>query len=85
MQHCPRRGATLAEKLRGSKEDLVRTTTFINSFKLEGSLVFNDESSMAVVDVEVLAYVHRNRRFIRDGDPGRPPRLSCVLIHGGYI
>ena len=28
------------------------------------------------VMVEVLLYVHRNRRFIRDGSPGRPPRLS---------
>ena len=27
-------------------------------------------------NVEVLLYVHRNRRFIRDGSPGRPPRLS---------
>ena len=26
--------------------------------------------------VEALLYVHRNRRFIRDGSPGRPPRLS---------
>ena len=26
--------------------------------------------------VEVLLNVHRNRRFIRDGSPGRPPRLS---------
>ena len=26
--------------------------------------------------VEVLLYVHRNRRFNRDGSPGRPPRLS---------
>ena len=25
--------------------------------------------------VEALLYVHRNRRFIRDGSPGRPPRL----------
>ena len=25
---------------------------------------------------EVLLYVHRNRRFIRDWSPGRPPRLS---------
>ena len=24
----------------------------------------------------VLLYVHRNRRLIRDGNPGRPPRLS---------
>ena len=29
-----------------------------------------------VVVVEVLLYVHRNRGFIRDGSPGRPPRLS---------
>ena len=28
------------------------------------------------VDDEVLPYVHRNRRFIRDGSPGRPPPLS---------
>ena len=26
--------------------------------------------------VEVLLYVHRNRSFIRDESPGRPPRLS---------
>ena len=26
--------------------------------------------------VEVLLYFHRNRRFIRDGSPGRPPRPS---------
>ena len=26
--------------------------------------------------VEVLLYVHRNRRLIRDGSPGRPPRPS---------
>ena len=31
-----------------------------------------EEPSMA----EVLLYVHRNRWFIRDGSPGRPPRLS---------
>ena len=29
-----------------------------------------------VVVVEVLLYVHRNRRLIRDGSPGRPSRLS---------
>ena len=27
-------------------------------------------------DDEVSLYVHRNRRLIRDGSPGRPPRLS---------
>ena len=30
--------------------------------------------------VEVLLYVHRNRRFIRDGTPGRPPRLLTQLL-----
>ena len=29
-----------------------------------------------IVVVEVLLYVHRNRGLIRDGSPGRPPRLS---------
>ena len=28
------------------------------------------------VVVEVLLYVHRNRRFVRDGSPERPPGLS---------
>ena len=28
----------------------------------------------------MLLYVHRNRRLIRDGSPGRPPRLS----HGSW-
>ena len=38
-------------------------------------------SSWALIaDDEVLLYVHRNRRFIRDGSPGRPPRLS----HGSW-
>ena len=31
---------------------------------------------VVVVVVEVLLYVHRNRRLIRDGSPGRPPRPS---------
>ena len=30
------------------------------------------------VFVEVLLYVHRNRRLIRDGRSGRPPRLSHI-------
>ena len=31
--------------------------------------------------VEVLLYVHRNRRFIRDGSPGRPSEFrSCVRV-----
>ena len=32
--------------------------------------------SSVVVVVEMLLYVHRNSRLIRDGSPGRPPRLS---------
>ena len=31
---------------------------------------------ITVLKVEVLLYVHRNRRLIRDGSPGRPPWLS---------
>ena len=31
-------------------------------------------SRLVVVVVEVLLYVHRNRRLIRDGSPRRPPK-----------
>ena len=30
--------------------------------------------------VEVLLLVHRNRRFIRDGSPGRPPRVGFTQL-----
>ena len=33
-------------------------------------------ASQSTPVVEVLLYVHRNRRLIRDGSPGRPPLLS---------
>ena len=36
----------------------------------EGSFV------LYVVEVEVLLYVYRNCRLIRDGSPGQPPQLS---------
>ena len=36
-------------------------------------------------DDEVLLYVHRNRRFIRDGSPGRPPRLSHRCLQAIYL
>ena len=42
---------------------------------------------LAIVVVEVLLYVHRNRRLIRDGSPGRPPRLShssWALVFGHF-
>ena len=29
-----------------------------------------------LLEVEELLYVHRNRRLIRDRNPGRPPQLS---------
>ena len=32
------------------------------------------------VDVEVLLYVHRNRRFIKDGSPGRPRNFADVEV-----
>ena len=37
------------------------------------------------VDVKALLYVHRNRRFIRDGSPGRPPRLSHSSSHTNFL
>ena len=30
--------------------------------------------------VEVLLYVHRNRRLIRDGSPGLPPQLTFTQL-----
>ena len=38
------------------------------------------ELCVVYVDVEVLLYVHRNRRVIRDGNIGRPPRLTFTQI-----
>ena len=40
------------------------------------SEVWGHFHSNVVVVVEMLLYIHRNRRLIRDGSPGRPPRLS---------
>ena len=55
----------------------VFSKTVVHSVSLEG----NSRLSVSVVLVcrwlvEVLLYVHRNRKFIRDGSPGSPPRLS---------
>ena len=38
--------------------------------------VYTDSKLCGWLMVEVLLYVHRNRRFISGGSPGRPPRLS---------
>ena len=42
----------------------------------DGHLDFHTALSTTSMMVEVLLYVHRNCRLIRDGSPGRPPRLS---------
>ena len=42
----------------------------VNFFVLQHEFFFSN------FFLEMLLYVHRNRRFIRDGSPGRPPRLS---------
>ena len=60
------------------------------------SLYVSPEAQMqTLLMVEVLLYVHRNRRLIRDGSPGQPPRLShsswgrhwfawtCIYIYTG--
>ena len=49
-----------------------------NVVHLPGKLADDDDDD----DDEVLLYVHKNRRLIRDGSPGRPPRLSHTLNFG---
>ena len=46
------------------------------SVTVTGDVASRTCSLLPVGLVEVLLYVHRNRRLIRDGSPGRPPRLS---------
>ena len=45
-----------------------------------------EAGSADVVDVvvEMLLYVHRNRRFIRDGSPQRLPRLSHEVLKASF-
>ena len=50
----------------------VKTVRFIRDGEKRGM----GYGGVVVVVVEVLLYVHRNRGFIRDGSPGRSPRLS---------
>ena len=54
-----------------SRLGLLRMPMAINPFTAPACNI----SGLEVV-VEVLLHVHRNRRLIRDGNPGRPPRLS---------
>ena len=49
-------------------------------------LVCHESSMCGWVVVEVLLYVHRNRRLIRDASPGRPPRPShSSLSLNGWV
>ena len=43
-----------------------------------------EAGSVDVVVVEVLLYVHTNRRFIRDWSPERPPRLSHEVLKASF-
>ena len=53
-------------------EVLVAIATFFSPF----FVLLSFSAAPASVEVEVLLYVHRNRRLIRDRSQGRPPRLS---------
>ena len=53
----------------------VKSLAIISRYSLYQELL-DDLLSVQLMLVEVLLYVHRNRRFIRDGSPERPPRLS---------
>ena len=39
----------------------------------------------SLLAAEVLLYVHRNRRFIRDGSPGRPPPLPFTQLLSSVV
>ena len=49
---------------------------FLFSFSTQGGCVSCLRACLGVVEVQVLLYVQRNRRLIRDGSPEPPPRLS---------
>ena len=54
-----------------------RTLSFLRDcFSVCQSVTARRLNKEEVVVVEVLLYVHRNHRLIRDGSPGWPPRLS---------
>ena len=57
------------------------TVGLLGTGSQDGHLGFHTAVSSVYHDrVEVLLNVHRNRRFIRDGSPGRPPRLSLTQL-----
>ena len=50
--------------------------TIMDGVPRTATSTFTQLLSSGPSNVEVLLYVHRNRRFITDGSPGRPPRHS---------
>ena len=62
---------------RGEKEGKeTKTDLFDGCFSTNVMVVIDLRGYSICLLAEVLLYVHRNRRFIRDGSPERPPRLS---------
>ena len=55
--------------------DLVLPTSLTNALPLDQT---GSQNGTGLVEVSL--YVHRNRRLIRDGSPGRPPRLPTQLL-----
>ena len=48
---------------------------------LQSQVYFRSVTSLLLVYASVLLHVQRNRRLIRDGSPGRPPRLSFTQLY----
>ena len=71
---------SLDKKVPSPPQALPPTTPVVEVVGSDGCVLGHSELrscvEVEVVVVEVLLYVHRNRRFIRDGSPGRPSRLS---------
>ena len=72
------------------------TSNFLSELILPNTGLQNNTTKQKQISilhfVDVLLYAHRNRRFIRDGSPGRPPRLShsswalkCPISEVSYI
>ena len=73
-----------------NSECLIGISNAISEFCLRVSVIFPTcslypptKACLLCATLEVLLYVHRNRRFIRDGSPGRLPRLSLGEEGGG--
>ena len=64
------------EMMTGLEEKYPKGLARVTSSSTDLRVAVRDKLLKAELMVEVLLYVHRNRRFIRDGSSGRPPRLS---------